>query len=289
MDNSPLPRSFNKLKSLQNLLSLSAVTLVITVWSTVSFLAYQNKLLGKYAKELNQSVYSVKNTPTPDANGCIPNDKIVQDWKTYTNTRKNYQINYPPNWAVSEDVQPAEINGRKIILDLVTIDKNGDIPRIEIDSANKFGLTESQIKLNNISQLKIGRLDTYFEIDNDEDGGTFTNYYFIKDNHTYTITTIIYPQDTASNVQSTFNQILSTFKFLDDTNKIEESCERNGFVWFTDYNECEYVPNTEKLELFVNDCSKNNGKYDSCNVLAECRHNTNSKVCADVCVSVCMY
>jgi Immunoglobulin-like domain of bacterial spore germination len=63
MNNSPPLKSFNKLRFFQNLLALSVVTLIITVWATVTFLSYQNNLLKKYFVD-NQSQNKTIISPT---------------------------------------------------------------------------------------------------------------------------------------------------------------------------------------------------------------------------------
>ena len=74
--------SFNKLRFLQNLLVLSAVTLIITVWATVSFLVYQNNLLKKYSAEnqiQQQTMTSpeAKITNAPQVTDPLPNSVIA--------------------------------------------------------------------------------------------------------------------------------------------------------------------------------------------------------------------
>ena len=84
----------NKLHSLQNLLALSAATLIITVWATVSFLAYQNKLLKEYSKE---SVIRTGNNklllPTPTK--YQPLDDSIKNWIIYTSDEYGFSFKYP--------------------------------------------------------------------------------------------------------------------------------------------------------------------------------------------------
>lgn len=88
MENIPLLKHINKPISLQNLLALSAVTLVITVWSTVSFLAYQNSLLKKFSKNINTTSITSNLTKNTSEN------QKPDSWKTYINFKYHYTLKY---------------------------------------------------------------------------------------------------------------------------------------------------------------------------------------------------
>ncbi|KKQ48233.1 MAG: hypothetical protein US75_C0015G0017 [Candidatus Woesebacteria bacterium GW2011_GWC1_38_13] len=96
----------NKLRSLQNLLALSAATLIITVWSTVSFLAYQNKLLEKYSDESNKSANYI--VPTP-ANAQFT-DATTKDWTTYKNETLGFEFMYPLKLKIFEKNNSVTLN-----------------------------------------------------------------------------------------------------------------------------------------------------------------------------------
>jgi len=78
----------NKLRFFQNTLALSAITLIIVVWATVSFLAYQNNLLNKYTKKVS--------IPTTD-NGKVDSEATA-NWITYNNKEYGFEFKYPSNW-----------------------------------------------------------------------------------------------------------------------------------------------------------------------------------------------
>ena len=78
--------SLNKLRFLQNLLTLSAVTLIITIWATVSFLIYKNN-------NLKNETISQKSLPTPSVNPAY-------NWKTYRNEKYGFEFKYPKDWSI---------------------------------------------------------------------------------------------------------------------------------------------------------------------------------------------
>lgn len=78
----------NKLHFLQNLLALSAVTLIIIIWSIVSFLIYRDSLIKKSVNVVNDLPKSVQKNE-------------YYNWNTYISKSKTkYEIKYPKSWSV---------------------------------------------------------------------------------------------------------------------------------------------------------------------------------------------
>lgn len=89
----------NKLRFFQNTIALSAITLIIVVWATVSFLTYQNNLLKKYVKDATTTVDGGNNT--------LVTNKTLNDWKLYSNKKYGFTTKYYP------DSPPNEIAGNE--------------------------------------------------------------------------------------------------------------------------------------------------------------------------------
>lgn len=83
----------NKLRFFQNTLSLSAVTLIIVVWATVSFLAYQNNLFKKYTNEASNTVTKKEEV---DLGGFA-------SWKTYSNKEYGVEFKYPSEFFINQN------------------------------------------------------------------------------------------------------------------------------------------------------------------------------------------
>jgi hypothetical protein len=217
MDNIPLLKSFNKLKSLQNLLTLSAVTLVITVWSTVSFLAYQNKLLKKYAKELERSAKLVETTPPVDSNGCTVEDNALSDWKTYKNIKYNFEIKYFLESEPSETIGTEDV-GQFTYLMLVNFGK------VPLKSQHGYILEVNKQKTLEDYRLElVGHITD--KIDSEENI-IINGYSWKKLNYQIFLTTDYIPVTLAFITQGKYgyvitaasldiDQILSTFKFTE--------------------------------------------------------------------------
>lgn len=100
-----------------------------------------------------------------------------------------------------------------------------------------------------------------------------------KDGFTY------YFGEWVGNQSNYFDQILSTFKFLDKNTDHKTICESNNGVWLKDYNECESMQSDKGLNK--EQCESSNGKFNECD--SACRHKPESEVCISVCVGVCKF
>ena len=102
----------NKLKSLQNLLVLSAATLMITVWSTVTFLAYQNSLLMKSSETQSSDQIMDEQltiTPVPSTKTTLTPNLSTSGWKTYSHTDHKYSFKYPFDYSVISENEKVTI------------------------------------------------------------------------------------------------------------------------------------------------------------------------------------
>jgi len=94
----------NKLRIFQNLLALSAVALIIIVWSTVTYLAFQNKKLKLY---MGQNTHPLP-TQTDEfkSSTSIPTPPIIlsflesdiPNWQKYVDNKYDFSIEFPKDW-----------------------------------------------------------------------------------------------------------------------------------------------------------------------------------------------
>lgn len=99
MENVPHQGSSNKLHFLQNIIGLSALTLIVTVWATVTFLAYQNKLLEKYSKDYSIPIPTSKKTESDP----------FKDWHIYKNEANGIAFRYPKDYLLEENTPMKEV------------------------------------------------------------------------------------------------------------------------------------------------------------------------------------
>ena len=187
--------SLNKLRFLQNLLALSAVTLIITVWATVSFLIYQNNLLKKYANQ------TIKNVVTKKINS---DNEDFQNWQTYINNKYKYEFSYPKEWYVLQD----DDYGLKISNIYFDPSLNGVTPLPGEIFLNFYYFHSA---LENYSPKPQDTIST--EGVKITKKGLFMN----EDGSFGIISTRRSDEPTASSLDENINQILSTFKFINKT------------------------------------------------------------------------
>lgn len=102
-----------KLRFLQNPLALSAITLIVIVWSTVSFLAYQNNQFKEYSDGYKRGIDIFKTTPAPSPVPTIYQLQITEDnnWYVFKNEEYHYTISYPKNFRlIGRDPASIEID-----------------------------------------------------------------------------------------------------------------------------------------------------------------------------------
>ncbi|HLE48992.1 MAG TPA: hypothetical protein VI819_03115 [Patescibacteria group bacterium] len=204
MNDLPPPLYRNRLKHFQNLLALSALTLIITVWSTVSFLAYQNSQLDKHLKTNRGIQLSNKPQITPTPNEEPPG------FVGYNPDGKRFSLIFPDT-CITTDRGRDEGHFDRFLVTCVT-----DNFKITINpQEGGRGLGDYQP-----AEIKSGKInvDNYiwkYKIWIDPDKTAFSSYE-LTDPTTkdyYLIRVNYYPY--SEKAKAYFDQILSTFKFLE--------------------------------------------------------------------------
>ena len=251
----------NKLRIFQNLLALSAVTLIIIVWSTVTYLAFQNKkyklperIIASYEECVNAGNTILESYPaiciTKDGKRFVQDivkidNTAVEDWKTYKNDVSGFEFKYPSSLEIyiSDNANSKIINYN---LQIGFSPKQGDNSAYNIidilvsdqfDSLDEYLATKA-CNYNNaiITDTSIGGQSA---LSLNCPNGLFPqkNVLLKKDKYIYQIFATfgdayaeIY---TNKELESLFNQILSTFKFFDTGNPTSDTpytCPENGWV-----------------------------------------------------------
>jgi len=166
-------------------------------------------------------------TPTvaPTVSESIPTLDPTAGWKTYTNTKYNYQLKYPSSWEIylprglsslglegltEVDFYP---QGKNSILTINVLTATPQTIISDLESSRWGRTSESlemeEIEIAGIKGKKISGTDV-------PTGGALLRVIFSKDNLTYDVLLKLRSEEiNLGYTGDTFNQILSTFKFLD--------------------------------------------------------------------------
>ena len=201
----------NNSKHNNSLIMLLSVLLLISC-IIAGFFAYQTQKLAKELQEI-RSQELVKQTPKPISDS-------IKDWKTYTNT--DFVFKYPSEISLNIKTQ-----GKEIIIEIKGLLKKISLVIDPITDHNFFlnKKIASTIKYNNISWNYLTGNQQY--CDGGECGQISDALQTEYKNKRYTIVLgeLFYPD-------TTLDQILSTFKFLDEEIALPISVEELSKGWY---------------------------------------------------------
>ncbi|OGG14807.1 hypothetical protein A2773_06935 [Candidatus Gottesmanbacteria bacterium RIFCSPHIGHO2_01_FULL_39_10] len=178
---------------------LGGIILVILVATGAFF-------FGKSQNNSPQSNSSPSLSPTSSQLPLSPTPDPTANWKTYTNKQFSFTVNYPPEWEVDDnDALIIRFGSLTSRIDKINI--------YIIDNKNQVTVDKLRQNLTDIDPITIGGFQGIKGINKDylKENKTIYSANIIKDNNIFTISTVDF-QDT--NLKTTFDQILSTFKFL---------------------------------------------------------------------------
>lgn len=193
-------------------------------WLLIGLVSAIVLLAGTYGYVLTTKNAAPTPTPTPIATKPTPTPDPTENWKTYTNALAGYLLKYPSDYKLMEN-QKSSVDGVVVNVPNTTtlispvfqnIKTNAQISiRYENSTssltAQQFA-QEKGITTQSNPYLLDGRSGFIFEDTPIGPYGSTFIYVFTK-NKAYTIT--IETTTQYKNVKSNVDQILSTFKFLD--------------------------------------------------------------------------
>ena len=228
----PQPPRFPLLLVLLSLLSL------LLLLST-GYLAYQNMQLQKQIKKLSSQQITTTPSTTPDP---------TANWKTYTNTSWDISFKYPAEWV---DIIPSgesfisEGSANKVNL---RIDKGRYYNNVPLDPySTAFTVAVGQHpggdnENTKIADIKVDGHDAVIismdGLQSTQEAPSFLYDYIVRDGNSL-FTLSFWSADGAkskeniTNQKQTFDQILSTFKFIDQpttTPTTNYTCPAGGYV-----------------------------------------------------------
>ena len=204
--------------------------LSVLLFNLTAYLFYQNLQLQKQITRLTNQAKDVGLAPEP-----IPTEFQTANWKTYTNTQYNFSFKYPPSWiSSSESPRPGNVHDPVqeqsfevyLVSDFNTYDE-------WVDGRRQSEVQKPQaLQIGGLSAVKIVGKGTR------QDG---TDFYIIDIVIKYNDKVFNLGGDLRSHDQERINkfselnnQILSTFKFLDQSTDTPTStsytCPSSGYV-----------------------------------------------------------
>ena len=193
--------------------------LLILAGSSVIILLAVSGLLAYQNLKLQQQIVTLQTQPTPTPSLTpTPTTDPTANWKTYTDKNEKISFSYPENWQLLEDQGGTYItdNDKKIQLRTTGGPKNLTIKEDlhnYLEKQTSYGtqdlgyITEKQVKVDGANgwyaNIKISAL-------NQEDLIVFIENKNLADRYTG-----LWLTNTSAQDQAIFDQILSTFKFID--------------------------------------------------------------------------
>lgn len=198
----------NKLRPLQNIIALSAATLIITIWSIASYLYFNNENVKKSfngnADTIDGSLNVAKHIPTETGPSLT--------WERLINKKYGYEFQYPKDWIIlntdyGNDILESDYN-RGFSIHVITNDPDPDKFIQDLNNNPNFSLVKTK-------PIQIGRYPTIHRISTStvlkdiqhdlwvENKNILYNFTFVSDSIVFT---------------NTVTKILSTFKFADESN-----------------------------------------------------------------------
>lgn len=147
----------------------------------------------------------------------------TEDWETYSNSNYGFGIKYPEGTKINDvDIN----NGREIVMDLpfssnttILIAKTLHMRIFNTDICNFFGESTYNVKINGIDFQKANVSGAYGGM---ESAAVAIEYCVVRENKAFEITSELrydrhsdLPQFNIDEETKVFNQMLSTFKFLE--------------------------------------------------------------------------
>ena len=200
--------------------------LIIITLGLIAYLFFQNQKLRKQVLNppVSPTIQSSSPTPKTVSSISIPSDQ-TEGWKTYKNTSDAFSLKYPSSWIYREGSEGPEF---------APSDKLFSIPYTEVFSPiSVFIKTTDNFDLSNTSFNQYEEKPiTISEINTNRitgiNKGTNTRITGVKFTHNGKIFIIV---TFGNNYIQTFDQILSTFKFVNNT---QDSNLPIGWIYYKD-------------------------------------------------------
>jgi hypothetical protein len=281
----PTPSPVTKLSQLRIPLwwTLPFILIAILILPSLIIIALTSHPPAQQPSTINNRIYT---TPQPTANP-------TNDWQVHRFIDAQgfgYQLKLPNHWY-SEPWTGGHSNPQPLELAQNFYGKNCSRPG-RIISPNRISVLHylsdnPQQKVAESITFQTGDPKVYEKSTIPSQGNTeITVLSNSEEFYAYAVSSKGYYQihgsgECGNEVYGLYPQILSTFRFLDQNssdNNYQSLCEQLGGQWLAQYQECENIKDRECTQIL-------GGTYNSC--ASACRHQPDTQVCIQICVSVC--
>ena len=215
---------------------LFSILLIVTA-GLISYLIFQNQKLQKQV--LNPPVFptiqiptstpqSVSPTPKTDSSISIPPDETA-GWKTYKNTIDAFSLKYPSSWIYKEGSEGPEFAPSDKLFSTPYTEVFSPIS-IFIKTTDNFDLSNTSFNQYEEKPVTISEINTNRITGINK--GTNTRITGVKFTHNGKIFIIV---TFGNNYIQTFDQILSTFKFIDKLNEVDQGTVSGKLCYPSDF------------------------------------------------------
>lgn len=215
------------------ILLIGLFIILIIFFSLMIYLLFQNKRLKNQTSQSISPTIQVS-TPTPRKISSISiTDDETAGWRTYINTTYKYSLSYPPTWQIRENVtdlfpnKPPSTYIYEKVVEFAPGIYIWVVPKVEpkqwitelLISPDYDQIKTEDITVTGIRGIKVSGIPGPLEQE-----WVFLN----KNNKTIILYAGVQEED-----MSVFDQILSTFRFIDQSNlpKLSEEILTKGWYW----------------------------------------------------------
>lgn len=280
MENQPVVNQSYVDPTLQTKSKPSFIIILLSVLLLIScviagFFAYQTQKLVKEINNLKRNQEVPTATPTNKEKATI---EPITTWQEYIDPTGEFSFKFPNSFQEGPSTMGLRTyndDSHGFYFHIGFFDMNNpnvDKPYTSLDEYIKSEnyLNNKQVILDDKTVVKVTTQNGAKIIFFSKDKKTICSLDLAADvNH----------PESSSKAQDLFDQIFSTFKFIDNTK--EEACIKEKYTWLSKYNECESTVLTETF------CKKEKGTFNECE--SACRHEDPNGICTTECIAVCKF
>jgi len=257
----PTPETQNK-----NYWKLLVVVLLIILvgMSALVFYFWQKTITS--TSEVSEATPTIQPKPTPPSNDTT-------NWKTYQENNTPYSFKYPKE-MIAAGAGPYIVFSYSDSAPFLNYNFEGNKENKSLDQFVASYIASNNDPVQPVNQFKSKNQITINGIPGYKADISNTRYYFLKEPNTHAVAVFTYLLNADQNSQKTFDQIISTFKFTDQTKTNKENLKTYSNSTYTytfnypqswkvtteDFN-VPATPTSKKLQIFNPEDKPEEGMY----------------------------
>lgn len=196
--------------------ALIVIILVIVVLGVVGYFVYRSYLPRSYTKAIPLPLPFITFQPQPD-------------WKTYTDSKYKYQLQYPNDWTLKIDniqntiifypsktkIYPGKPTDPSVTMGVFDISTSKISGVSDYDTWLKYVTFDKVFPFTNVGNIMLENItaDHFSGVFHGTNGVSARDVYIFKNTTNDVFYAIILDDFDSTNFEETLNQILSSFKF----------------------------------------------------------------------------